>query len=117
MTTMTIPVTTTIATSLKFQTRLKVKKSFFWNLVAGSTFKNVLNNVYEKIAHRKKNIFMLPSGAAGKTYVEEVKSLMKVWTQDTPLKSISLKDVHVMPALLLQKPSKSFKRQISSPSS
>ena len=53
---------------------------------------------------------MLPSGAAGKRYVEQVTRLMKLCMQDTPLKSISLKAIHVMLALLLQKPSKSSKR-------
>ena len=52
---------------------------------------------------------MLPSIAAEKRYKEEVIHLMKFWIQDTPLKSISLKAVHVMPALLLQKPIKSSK--------
>ena len=52
---------------------------------------------------------MLPSGAAGKRYVEEVTRLMKLWIQDIPMKSVSLKAVHVMPALLLQKPGKSSK--------
>ena len=52
---------------------------------------------------------MLPSGTADKRSVEEVTRLMKLWIQDTPLKSISLKAVHIMPALLLQKPSKSSK--------
>ena len=52
---------------------------------------------------------MLPSGAAGKRYVEEVIRLLKLWIQDTLLKSISLKAVHVIPELLLDKPSKSSK--------
>ena len=52
---------------------------------------------------------MLPSGAAGKNYIEEVTRFVKLWINDTPLREISLKDVHVMPALMLQKPSKSSK--------
>ena len=68
--------------------------------------KNIEN---EKIVHWKKNLFMLPSGAAGKRYVKEVTHLKKFWIQGTPLKSVPLKTVHVMPALLLQKPSKSSK--------
>ena len=74
-----------------------------------TTFEKDLNSAYEKIVHWKKNLFMLPSGASGKKYVEEVTRLMKLWIQDTPLKSVSLKAVHVMPPLLLQKPSKSSK--------
>ena len=48
-----------------------------------------------------------PSGAAVKNYIEEVTHLMKLWINDTPLRKVALKAVHVMPALLLQKPSKS----------
>ena len=47
---------------------------------------------------------MLPSGAAGKNYIEEVTRLMKLWINDTPLRKIALKAAHIMPALLLQKP-------------
>ena len=47
---------------------------------------------------------MLPSGAAGKNYIEEVTPLMKLWINDTPLRKIALKA-----PLLLQKPSKSSK--------
>ena len=64
--------------------------------MAGSTFKKDLNNGYEKTVHWKKNWFMLPSGAAGKRYDEEVTRLMELWIQDTALKSIPLKAVHVM---------------------
>ena len=52
---------------------------------------------------------MLPSGAAGKNYIEKVTRLMKLWINDTPLRKIALKAVHVIPALLLQKPSKTSK--------
>ena len=69
--------------------------------MAGSTFENDLNNTYEKIVHWKENLFLLPSGAAGKRYVEEVTCLIKLWVQDTSLKSISLKEVHAISALLL----------------
>ena len=51
----------------------------------------------------------LSSGAAGKKFFEEVTRLTKLWIKDTSLKSISLNADHVMPALLLQKPSNSSK--------
>ena len=81
----------------------------YWNNVAGTQFANELNNTYEKIVHWKRNLFMLPSGAAGKNYIEEVTRLMKLWINDTLLREIALKAVHEMPVLLLQKPSKSLK--------
>ena len=88
---------------------IQSQEKFYRNFVAGSTFEKDLNNACEKIVHWNKNFFMLPSGAVGKRYVEEVTRLMELCTQDTPLKSISLKAIHAMPALLLQKPSKSSK--------
>ena len=89
--------------------RIESQEKFNWNLVAGSTFEKDLYNAYEKIVQWKKNLFMLPSAAAGKWYVEDVTRLIELWIQDTPLKSISLKSIHAIPALLLQKPSKSSK--------
>ena len=74
-----------------------------------------LNNAYKKTVHWKRNLVMLPSGAAGKRYVEEVTRLMELWIQDTPLKPISLKAVHAMPELLL-KSKQIIKSQRSSPS-
>ena len=85
------------------------QENFYWNDVAGTKFANELNNAYGKIVHWKRNLFMLPSGAAGKNYIDEVTRLMKLWINDTPLWKIALKAVHVMPALLLQKPSQSSK--------
>ena len=41
--------------------------------------------------------------------LEEVTRFMKLWICDTPLRKIALKAVHVMPALVLHKPSKSSK--------
>ena len=51
-------------------------------------------------------MFTLPSGGVGKKYVEEITRLLKLWIQDSQFKTIALKAIHVMPALLLQKPSK-----------
>ena len=90
MTAMIIPVTATIATAMIFQER------FYWNLMTESTFENGLNNAYIKVAHCRKNLLMLPSGAAGRRYVKEVTCLMELRIQDATLKSISLKAVYVM---------------------
>ena len=44
--------------------------------MAGSVFEKDLNSVYEKTVHWKTNLFILPSGAARKRFVEEVTRLM-----------------------------------------
>ena len=73
---------------------------YFWNDVRGTVF---------KIVHWKQNLFMMPNGAPGKKYIEEITRLLKLWIQYLLLKSIALKAIHIMPALLLQKPSKNLK--------
>ena len=96
-----------IAMAMIFQVKLKVKKRFsriWWQEVLSKR----ISNTYEKIVHWK-DLFILPSGVAGKRYVEEVTHIVALWIQDTPFKSISLKAIHAMPLFLLQKPSKSSK--------
>ena len=106
MITVVIPVITTVATTTMFWIYLKTKIL----LEFGSRKHSQKElSVYEKIVHWKKNLFMLPSVADSKRYVEKVTRLMKLWIQHIPLKSISLKGVYVMLALLLQKPKKSSK--------
>ena len=46
---------------------------------------------------------------SGEKYIEEITRLLKLWIQDSPLKSIALKATYVMPALFLQKPNKNSK--------
>ena len=52
---------------------------------------------------------MLPNGSTGKNFISEITRLLNAFSESTPLKSISMKAIHIMPALLLQKPSKSSK--------
>ena len=66
----------------------------------------------ERLVFWKKNLFMLPTGAAAKKYIAETIKLMNGWTNNSPLKDIAFTAIHVMPSLLLQKPSKtSLKRK------
>ena len=66
----------------------------------------------ERLVFWKKNLFMLPTGAAAKKYIAETIKLMNGWTNNSPLKDIAFTTIHVMPSLLLQKPSKtSLKRK------
>ena len=54
----------------------------------------------------EKNLFMLPTGPAAKKYITETTKLMNGWTNNSPLKDIAFKAIHIMPSLLFQKPSK-----------
>ena len=83
--------------------------AFLWGERDGTLFTDDLNVAYEKIVLWRKNLFMLPTGNAGKKYIKDVTKLLNTWAQDSPLRSISLKAIHNMLALLLQKPSKTSK--------
>ena len=52
---------------------------------------------------------MLPTGNCGKQYIQELTRLINAWVDESSLKEISLKAIMVMPALLLQKPSRESK--------
>ena len=86
-----------------------VVEQFFWGEVRGSVIEADINHCYEKIVHWKKNLFLLPNGSTGKSYIREVTRLLNSWVDDSPLKVITMKAVHIMPALLLQKVSKTSK--------
>ena len=86
-----------------------VNKLFYWSKEPGTTFVNELNNAYGKIVYWRKNLFLPPTGAAGKDFINKLTRMINAWVYDTPIKGIVLKALHVMPALLLQKPSKTSK--------
>ena len=48
-------------------------------------------------------LFLLPAGAAGKVFTEEMLRLIKSWTYKSDLETIALKALMIMPGLLLQK--------------
>ena len=64
-----------------------------------------IQDAYESIAFCKKKL-MLSTGAAAKKYITETTNLINGWTNNSPLKDIAFKAIHVTHSLLLQKPSK-----------
>ena len=84
-------------------------QQFLWGPVPGDEAIRELKNCYEEIVFWRKNLFMLPKGASGKEYIRELTRLVNEWVNDSPIKSCSLYAIHCMPALLLQKPSKTSK--------
>ena len=65
--------------------------------------------MYEAVVYWKKNLFKLPSGAAGKAFIKECTRLFRAWTSKSALREIAIKCIMVMPHLLLQKPAKNSK--------
>ena len=86
-----------------------INEPFFCNEKPGTTFANELNNTYGKIVYWRKNLFLLPTGAAEKSLIKETTRMINAWVYDAPIKGITLKALHIIPALLLQIPSKNSK--------
>ena len=80
-----------------------------WGNYQDYLFERNLSLAYEKIVYWKKNLFLLPSGDAGKSFIDEMSLLMNEWIRESPLKEIPFKAIMVMPGLLLQKPSRKSK--------
>ena len=80
-----------------------------WGNYQNFLFERKLSLAYEKIVHWNKNLFLLPSGQAGKSFTDEMSQLMNEWIHESPLKDIVFKAIMVIPGLLLQKPSRKSK--------
>ena len=89
--------------------KTNTSEQFFWGEKKGSDFTNPLNEVYERIVFWRKNLFLLPSGSSGKRFIRETTRLINSWIDATPVKEIAFKAIMMMPALLLQKPSRTSK--------
>ena len=80
-----------------------------WGRYDSYKFEGNLSLVYEKIVYWENNLLMLPSGRAGKQFIEETTKLMNEWLYGSPLKDTAFKAILIMPRLLLQKPSQKSK--------
>ncbi len=76
-----------------------------WGEHTFEDLEQIINAVYEEVVLWRKNIFLLPSGAAGKSYIRETTRLVDAWNNNSEaLCNVALKVVMIMPHLLLQKP-------------
>ena len=62
-----------------------------------------IDSTYSEIVYWKKVLFLLPTGAAGKGYIEEMIRFVNCRTYKSDLETIALKTLIIMPGLLLQK--------------
>ena len=77
---------------------------FMWGNRDGVSFTDAVDKAYNEAVHWKRNLFMVPSGKAGKQFVKELARLFQAFADQTPLERIALKAAMLMPMLLLQKP-------------
>ncbi|CAB4031314.1 Hypothetical predicted protein [Paramuricea clavata] len=77
---------------------------FMWNEINGTDFCDMINDAYEKIVPWKRNVFLVPSGRVGKSFIQELARIYQAFADTSPLECIALKACSVMQSLLLQKP-------------
>ena len=85
------------------------EEQFHWGNALGTEAVADLKSCYEEIVFWRKNLFMLPKGSSGKDYIKELTRLINEWVAESPVRECAMYAIHVMPALLLQKPSKTSK--------
>ena len=70
----------------------------------GADFNQAITSAYAEVVHWRHNLFLTPSGNAGKRFVAELARLFRAYAEGTALEAIALKAAMVIPTLLLQKP-------------
>ena len=55
----------------------------YWDIADGTVFEQDLNDAYLKIVSWRRHLFMLTSGATGKTHIKEPTPLLKLWILDS----------------------------------
>ena len=89
-----------------FTTAVNLTPDLNINGIPGDVYETQINNAYNEIIKWRKNIFMLPSGKAGKAFIRELSYWLDQFNRDTKLKPVSITTFMVLPSLLLQKPSR-----------
>ena len=82
---------------------------FTWGSLDGKTFTETISTVYSEVVHWRRNLFKVPSGKAGNLFVKELSRLFAAYVDDSALQLVALSAAMVVPALVLQKPSKTSK--------
>ena len=82
--------------------------NFRWGELSGEV-DHEMNKTYEEVVHWRWNLFKIPSGRQGKAFVQEMVSLFQSYVNASAREKVALKAAMVLPALVLQKPSKTSK--------
>ena len=84
-------------------------RDFQWGRLGGDDFAHALHSAYSEIVHWRRNVFLVPSGSAGKAFVRELTRLFLAFAQASSVESVAFEAIMVASVLLLQKPHSSSK--------
>ena len=80
------------------------KPNFMWGTLNGTSFSRAINSAYYEAICWRHNLFQVPWGKVGTSFVTGLASLFRGYGESTVLESVALHAAMVMPILLLQKP-------------
>ena len=83
---------------------MSATSNFKWGEVDGDVFCSNINSAYAEIVHWRRNLFLVPSGKAGKEFILELTRLWRAYASASAMEAIALRAAMVMCALVLQKP-------------
>ena len=78
--------------------------NFTWGRKSAQEVSIAIDDIYMEIVHWKRNLFKIPSGKQGKSFVAEVACLFQSYADASALEAVALKAAMILPALILQKP-------------
>ena len=87
----------------------EITSSVTINNTPGDRYEHLINSAYNETIFWRKNLFMLPSGKAGKSLIRELTFWLDQFNRETKLYGIALKVFMLIPNLLMQKPSQQSK--------
>ena len=76
--------------------------SFKWGEI-DEAFCQDIQECYNQIVHWRRNLFKVPSGQAGKSFVHELTRMFQSYADAAALETVALQAAMVMPTLLLLK--------------
>ena len=72
-------------------------------------FKNQIDIAYDETIKWRKNVFIVPKGKIGRSFIEELSKWLEHFNESSLYQCIALKVFMLLPSLLLQKPSATSK--------
>ena len=65
--------------------------NFVWGCEDSQNFKGDLNRIYDEAVHWRRNLFKVPSGKPGKSFVRELTRLFRAYAEGSALEGVALK--------------------------
>ena len=78
--------------------------NFQWGDKDGECLTQKLDQCHKEVVHWRRNLFKMPSGKAGTSFVRKVSRMFQAYAESSALEGIAMKAAMILPALLLQKP-------------